>query len=194
AALRKLGRCSGGTEEIATAAAMRWDLVLLDLALPGMGGIEATTALKQASPDTIVVALTVFEDAGTILEAICAGVDGYLAKRLPPDRIVEELRVVMEGGSPLSPGVARTVLQFVRRLGGRDPSRATGPKPTDLGLTPREEDVLGCLVEGLKYKDVAAELGISTNTVRSHVRHIYAKLQVGNAAEAVSRAIREGLV
>lgn len=173
----------------------RWDLVLMDLDLPGMDGIQATARLGEVSPETTVVVLTVFEDPGTVLEAICAGADGYLAKRLPPDEIIAELRAVMDGGSPLSPGVARTVLRLVRRLSdGRPRSRQDGPGPADLDLTPREQDVLACLVEGLTYRGVATELDISTNTVRSHVRSIYAKLQVGNVAEAVNRAIREDLV
>lgn len=175
-------------------ASFGWDLVLMDLELPGMGGIRATRRLKQLSPDTAVVVLTVFEASETILEAICAGADGYLVKRLPPDEILEELRTVMAGGSPLSPGVARTVLRLLRRLG--DEERDAGPDagPSRLDLTEREREVLGCLVEGLSYRGAAAELEISHNTVRSHVRSIYSKLQVQNVAQAVSRAIREGLV
>ena len=170
-----------------------WDLVLMDLDLPGMDGIEATRRLKATHPEPIVVVLTVFEEPGTVLEAICAGADGYLAKRSPPDEILEELRSVMAGGSPLSPGVARTVLRLLRRLG--DDSERPAPGGADrVGLTDREREVLGCLVDGLPYKQVADRLGISHNTVRSHVRSIYGKLQVQNVAQAVSRAIREGLV
>lgn len=174
---------------------LRWDLVLMDLELPGMGGVEATRAVKEVMPGASVVVLTVFREPGTVLEAICAGADGYLAKRLPPDEILEEIRSVMEGGSPLSPGVARTVLRLLRRMGGGEPGgEAADAGPSRLGLTDREQEVLRCLVEGLSYKRAAAELEISHNTVRSHVRSIYSKLQVRNVAQAVSRAIREGLV
>lgn len=194
AALRRAGADMDADGPV-TADEPDWDLVLMDLDLPGMDGIEATGALKEVSPETTVVVLTVFEDPNTVLEAICAGADGYLAKRLPPGEILRELRAVMDGGSPLSPGVARTVLRLVRRLAGDGTGRASGsPGPADFDLTQREEEVLGCLVEGLSYGDAAEELGISLNTVRSHVRSIYAKLQVGNVAEAVSRALREDLV
>lgn len=189
AALKEARRMQGG------GAARRWDLVLMDLELPGMDGIEATRRFKRLSPEAAVVVLTVFEEPGTVLEAICAGADGYLAKRLPPDEILEELRSVMDGGSPLSPGVARTVLRLLRRLGGDEAGeRREAAGPTRLDLTDREQQVLRCLVEGLSYKRVAARLDISHNTVRSHVRNIYSKLQVRNVAEAVSRAIRDGLV
>lgn len=170
-----------------------WDLALMDVDLPGMGGIEATRRLRRSSPGTTVVVLTVFEEPGTVLEAICAGADGYLAKRSAPEEILEELRSVMAGGSPLSPGVARTVLRLLRRLGRRDDD-VGGRERSDVGLTERERDVLRCLVEGLPYKQVADRLDISHNTVRSHVRNIYGKLQVQNVAQAVGRALREGLV
>lgn len=175
-------------------AELRWDLVLMDLELPGMSGIEATRRLKEELPEVSVVALTVFREPGTVLEAICAGADGYLAKRTPPDAILEELRSVVAGGSTLSPGVARTVLRLLRRLGAEEAGGVPEDAPSRLGLTVREQEVLRCLVEGLSYKRTAAELQISHNTVRSHVRSIYDKLQVRNVAEAVSRAVREGLV
>lgn len=172
----------------------RWDLVLMDLELPGMSGMEAIRRLGDLAPGASVVALTVFREPGTVLEAICAGADGYLAKRLPPEEILEELRSVMAGGSTLSPGVARTVLRLLRRLGRPEVDAGEAGGPSRLGLTEREREVLRCLVEGLSYRRTAAELEISHNTVRSHVRSIYSKLQVRNVAQAVSRAIREGLV
>lgn len=182
-------RAAGGP-----AGTPRWDLVLMDLELPGMSGIEAIRRLEEAAPGASVVALTVFREPGTVLEAICAGADGYLAKRLPPEEILEELRSVMAGGSTLSPGVARTVLRLLRRLGRPEVDAGEAGGPARLGLTEREREVLRCLVEGLSYRRTAAELDISHNTVRSHVRSIYSKLQVQNVAQAVSRAIREGLV
>lgn len=187
-----------------------WDLVLMDVELPGTRGIEATRRLKEDSPDSTVVVLTVFEEPSVVLEAICAGADGYLAKRCRADEILEELRSVVAGGSPLSPGVARTVVRLLRRLGGapasdaqatvapdaeRDSTGGTSARGADrVGLTDREREVLGCLVEGLPYRQVGERLGISHNTVRSHVRSLYGKLQVHNVAQAVSRALREGLV
>ena len=170
-----------------------WDLVLMDVDLPGMSGIEATRLLKRLLPDALVVVLTVFEEPNVILEAICAGADGYLLKKTPPVELVSQLRVVAAGGAPLTAGVARTVLQLVR-----DPASAAPDPPANgdgaLRLTGRERDVLRGLTRGLAYKQVADTLGLSLDTVRTHVRNVYRKLQVHSVAEAVSRAIRQRLV
>jgi DNA-binding NarL/FixJ family response regulator len=170
-----------------------WDLVLMDLDLPGTDGIAATRVVKSLTPAVTVVVLTVFEASHTVLQAICAGADGYLAKRAQPAEILEELRAVMAGGAPLSAGVARTVLELLRRQAGDRAQRGLHG-PSRLDLTQREQDVLRCLVGGMSYKQVAHQLDISHDTVRSHVRSVYSKLQVHSVAEAVSRAIREGLV
>jgi DNA-binding NarL/FixJ family response regulator len=168
-----------------------WDLVLMDLELPGTDGISCTRALKERVPDLTVVVVTVLEDADDVLEAICAGADGYLTKRTPPAEILAELRSVMAGGSPLSAGVARTVLDLLRRQHGPRRHDRLGAAPFE--LTEREQTVLRCLVQGRTYQQAADALGISLDTVRSHVRHVYGKLQVHTVAQAVSRAIREGL-
>ena len=163
-------------------------LVLMDIDLPGMRGTDATRVLKQQAPETFVVVLTVFEEPRDILEAICAGADGYLLKRTPPRDLLEQLQVVVQGGAPLTAGVARTVLDLLR-----SPRSATSTSAAGLLLTDRERDVLRCLVDGLAYKQVAAALGVSIDTVRTHIRGLYKKLQVHSVAEAVSRALREGL-
>ena len=165
-----------------------WDLVLMDLELPGIGGVAGTRRLKALLPSLTIVVLTVFEERATVLQAICAGADGYLVKRTPADQILVQLRNVLAGGAPLSAGVARTVLDLVRR------SEPDAGAPSRLDLTMREQDVLAALVEGMSYKQVAGHLGISIDTVRSHVRRIYGKLQVHSVGEAVSRAVRERIV
>lgn len=165
-------------------------LVLMDLELPGMTGIECTRRTKELFPEAAVVVLTVFEDRARLVEAIIAGADGYLLKRTPAVRLLEQLRSVMAGGSPLSAGVARTVLEIVRQIG---PGGGTS-ESAEVDLTPREREVLSCLVQGMSYKAVARDLEISIDTVRSHIRAVYRKLQVNNVAEAVGRALREGLV
>lgn len=167
-----------------------WDAALMDVELPGMRGIEATREIRQRSPGTRVVMLTVFEEPATILEAICAGADGYLLKKTPPEELLEQLRVIAAGGGALTAGVARTVLELLRQHG---PAPGT-PGIPDPGLSPRELDVLRGLVRGLAYKQVAGELGVSLDTVRTHIRGIYRKLQVHSVAEAVSRALRSRLV
>lgn len=169
-----------------------WDLVLMDVDLPGMNGIACTRRIKQQLPQTAVVVLTVFEERGTIIEAICAGADGYLLKRTPAAELLTQLRAIAVGGAPISAGVARTVLDLVRHLDPESRSRHAGAARVD--LTDRETEVLRCLVQGMSYKRVAQQLDISLDTVRSHVRSVYSKLQVHSVAEAVSRALREGLV
>lgn len=169
-----------------------WDVLLMDLELPGMSGIEATRRIKGLCPQTSIVVLTVFEEPATVLEAICAGADGYLTKATPPEELLAQLRAVVDGGSPLTAGVAHTVLDLLRHVG---PDRATARlAPGErLELSEREREVLRCLVEGMAYKQVADRLDISIDTVRTHIRRIYKKLQVHSVAEAVSRALREGL-
>jgi DNA-binding NarL/FixJ family response regulator len=169
-----------------------WSLVLMDLDLPGMSGVECTARIKAELGDVRVVVLTVFEDRNSIIEAICAGADGYLLKRTKGDDLLAQLRVVMTGGSPLSAGVARTMLDVVRRV-----NEMTHPSAADrahVDLTARERDVLHCLVQGKSYKAAAAALDIRIDTVRSHIRSVYRKLQVNSVAEAVGRALRERLV
>jgi len=166
-----------------------WDLVVTDLGLPDLSGIDVIRRFKQERPQVPVVALTVFEDPARIVDAICAGADGYLLKRTPPDELTSQLQAIVAGGSPLTPDVARTLMRFVRRA---DPhvSGEAGP----LGLSERERDVLRLLAEGMIYKQVADELSISVVTVRTYVRRIYEKMQVRTVAQAVQRAVREGAI
>ena len=177
-----------------------WDVVLMDVDLPGMNGVECTRRIKALLPDLPVVVLTVFEDRNTVLNAICAGADGYLVKRSSGSALLEELQAVLAGGSPLSAGVARTVLDLGRRLPLPPlPGQAASPGSPGaavglLELTERESEVLGCLVQGMSYKRVGHTLGIQVDTVRTHIRSIYRKLQVHTVAEAVGRALWEGLV
>lgn len=168
-----------------------WDIVVMDLEMPQMNGIEATRRLKMLSPDLKVVVLTVFEDPAAIVEAVSVGADGYLLKKSRARELVEGIRSVAEGGSPLTPDVARTILDLLRAL---KPPALAGPSPRRFELTDREQDVLRALVNGRSYKQVADDLGISLGTVRSHIVAIYRKLQVHNVAEAVSRAVRQRLI
>jgi DNA-binding NarL/FixJ family response regulator len=173
-----------------------WQLALVDIELPGMNGIEATRRLKKLLPALTVVMLTVFEDPTIILEAITAGADGYLLKRTSAPELLSQLKAIASGGSPLTPDVARTVLSLLRektsnRISGQFLRTAS---PTKLDLTEREHAVLQTLVKGLSYKQTGLQLNISIDTVRTHIRAVYRKLQVHSVAEAVARAIREKLV
>jgi DNA-binding NarL/FixJ family response regulator len=171
---------------LATPDAASWTLALLDVELPGMNGLEVLRRTRLARADLHVVMLTAFEDPPLILEAICAGADGYLLKRASPRELVAQLVTVADGGAPLTAGVARTVLDLVR--GGR--VRADDLPP----LTDREREVLLGLCRGGSYKTIAGDLGIGVETVRTHIKALYRKLQVSNVAAAVSRALRAGLI
>jgi DNA-binding NarL/FixJ family response regulator len=170
-----------------------WKMAMMDIELPGMNGIEATRQLKKMAPQNHVVMLTMFEEPSTILEAISAGADGYLLKRSKSRELLDQLRTISSGGAPLTPGVARTIFDLLRRGG---PGRLGSEKsaPGGLDLTEREHEVLRCLVNGCSYQETADELGITIHTVRFHIKGIYGKLQVHSVAEAVRRAVRERLV
>jgi DNA-binding NarL/FixJ family response regulator len=177
-------------QAIGDGTAPPWDIVVLDLDMPRMNGIEATRRLIAHLPDVKVVVLTVFEEPASILEAVAAGADGYLLKKARARELLDGLRSVAEGGAPLTADVAKRILDLMRSLG----AASSGPAPTRLDLTDRERDVLRSLVNGLSYKQVGDALGMSLGTVRSHVSAIYRKLQVHNVAEAVSRAVRQRLI
>ncbi len=171
-----------------------WDLVLMDVELPRMNGIEATRQLRRIAPELGIVILTVFENPGTILQAISEGASGYILKKASARELSAHLRAIAEGGAPLSPAVAATLLEFVRSgQGGERGREASSPDPTRLDLTERETEVLRRLVEGRTYGQTGDDLGISESTVRTHVRAIYRKLQVHSVAAAVRKAIQSGL-
>jgi DNA-binding NarL/FixJ family response regulator len=162
------------------------DVVLMDLALAGMSGIDGIRVIKGRHPTIKLVALTVYEDDDRIFEALCAGASGYLLKKTPPPRLFDCLQEVVSGGAPMSPEVAAKVVSLFRQF--RPPSRA------DYHLTPHEARLLALLTEGHGYKTAAAALGSSVNTVAFHVKSIYAKLQVHSKSEAVAKALRDRLV
>jgi len=172
-------------------SAAPWDLVLMDIEMPDLDGITATAELKARFPDLLVVMLTAFEEPERIVRAISAGADGYLLKRADAREVVEEVRAVVAGGSPLTPSVARSVLGTIR-AGLTTPAEADGV--ARFGLSEREAEVLRALVAGRGYKEIAYDLHISVDTVRSHIRNVYRKLQVHSAPAAVARAIRERIV
>ena len=162
------------------------DLVLTDIGLPGMSGIEGTRVLKERHPGLTVLILSVYDDDERVFDALCAGATGYLLKKTPPAKLVESLREAVGGGAPMSPEVARRVIALFRDF--RPPRRA------DYDLTPHETRLLRLLVEGHNYKTAAFELNVSVNTVSFHLKKIYEKLQVHSKSEAVAKALRDGLV
>ena len=161
------------------------DVILLDVELPGRNGIEAIAEIKSTSPSTRVVMLTVFDDHEKVFKAICAGASGYLLKTSSVERIAESVREALEGGAPMTPQVAKSVLEMFARL-----SRPA----QDYGLTQREQTLLELMVAGLIKKEIADRLSLSYHTVDTHLRNIYTKLHVHTRAGAVAKALKERLL
>ena len=166
------------------------DVVLMDIDLPGLSGIDAVPIVKANSPQTQVLMLTVFDNEEKIFQAIRNGASGYLLKHTPPSEILAAIFDIHRGGSPMTANIARKVLQFFQS----QQKAAPQPEPEDYKLSARELDIIKGLVAGYSYKLIADDLHISIDTVRSHIRHIYDKLQVNSKTEAVLKAMREGLV
>ena len=162
------------------------DVLLSDIGLPGMDGIEGIGILKEQYPDMTVLMLTVYDDDERIFDAICAGASGYLLKRTSPAKILENIKEAVEGGAPMSPEVASRVIKLFREV--RPPERV------DYDLTPHETRLLKLLVEGHNYTTAAEQLKVSYNTIKFHMRHIYEKLQVHSKSEAVAKALQNRLV
>jgi DNA-binding NarL/FixJ family response regulator len=158
------------------------DVVLMDINLGGMSGIECVLKLKPLMHETQVVMLTVFEDTEKIFSALAAGASGYLLKRMPPEKLLEAIRDVHEGGSPMSAPIARKVVQSLQT-----PRPGADETPE---LSPREREVLNGLAEGQAYKQIAGKLDVSIHTVRNYIRRIYEKLHVRSSAEAVAKYLR----
>ena len=173
-------------EEALTSTSEKPDVVLLDIHLPGMSGIDGAARLKDRDADVRILILTVYGDDDHVFEAICAGASGYLLKDSPPLKLLEAIRELHDGGAPMSPGIASKVVETFRRV--------APPRQAPHNLSPRELEVLRLLGEGHSYKTAAGALGLAQDTVRFHVRHVYDKLHVHSKSEAVLKAMRSGLL
>jgi DNA-binding NarL/FixJ family response regulator len=173
-------------EALRTVDSIEFDLVVTDIGLPRMDGIEGTQILHEKFPEMPIIVFTVHEEDDKIFQALCAGARGYLLKNTPPNRIIEALSEVAEGGAPMSPDVALRVVKLFRTF--------SPPEKSDYRLTEQETKILKLLVDGHHYKTAAFELGISTATAAFHIKNIYEKLQVHSKTEAVAKALRENLV
>lgn len=158
------------------------DVVLMDINMVGMDGIECVERLKATTPDLQIVMLTVYEDTDKIFKALSAGASGYLLKRSSPTRLLEAIKEVHAGGSPMSSSIARKVVASFRKA-----APVAGPHTH---LSPREQAVLDCLAKGLTYKQIADQLQISIDTIRTYLRRIYEKLHVQSRTEAVAKYLR----
>ena len=158
------------------------DVFLVDINLPGESGIAAVATLKAAHPEMQVLMLTTYEDPDSIFDSLRSGASGYLLKRSAARELVPAIHEVLTGGAPMSPQIARKVVTYFHPA-----QRAT---PEMQSLTPREQEILGCLAKGLLYKEIADQLGISVSTVRAHLHAVYGKLQVQSRTEAVIKYLQ----
>jgi DNA-binding NarL/FixJ family response regulator len=160
-------------------------VMLLDVGLPGMSGLDAIPQLRERAPQAAILILTVFEDEDKIVRAICAGAAGYLLKTTTPEELIRAIREVLAGGAPMNGRIARRVLEMFSKL---------APRQNDYGLTEREREILQQLVGGFIKKEIADQLGLSVHTVDTHLRNIYGKLEVNTRTGAVAKALKERLV
>ncbi len=179
-------RCAGqypnAEDALAALPEVKPDVVLMDINLPGLNGVECVRRLKPQLPQTQVVMLTVYEDTDNIFNALAAGASGYLLKRTSRDELLAAIKEVHAGGSPMTAHIARKVVQSFQRTG---PS----PQPAE-NLSPREQEVLDLLSQGFLYKEIADRLGVSYETVHTYIRRIYEKLHVRTRTEAVAKFLR----
>jgi len=164
------------------------DVVLMDIGLPGMSGIDGIAKAKKMKPDLNILMLTVYEDSQTVFKALCAGACGYLVKKTPPARLLDAIKDANDGGAPMSSLIARQVIDVFKQTQGKQ------SEEKDSELSAREKEVITSLSDGNNYQEIADRLFISVDTVRHHIKNIYRKLHVHSQSEAVAKAIRKGII
>jgi DNA-binding NarL/FixJ family response regulator len=164
------------------------DVVLMDIGLPGINGIEGVKRAKKIDSDLNILMLTIYEESSVVFEALCAGACGYLVKKTPPSRLLEAVKDAYNGGSPMSSHIARQVITVFQQ------NIEITKDTEEFDLSEREKEVIYHLAEGNNYQEIANSLFISVDTVRHHIRNIYKKLHVHSQSEAVAKAIRKGLI
>ena len=181
-----LGNYAQANEVVNQVQDLQPDVILMDIDMPGMSGIQAVRKIREVNQLVQIIMLTVFDDNSHVLDAICAGASGYLLKKYISDHLLEAVTQVMQGEAPMSPGIARMIINNMHQ--------ATAQQVNDYKLTSREKEILAELSKGNSFKMIASELTISIDTVRTHIKKIYEKLQVHSQTEAVSKAVNERLI
>jgi DNA-binding NarL/FixJ family response regulator len=181
--LQSFKNCMHVVEEV---NAWKPDVILMDIDMPGVNGIEGLKALRQVNQDVKVLMLTVFDDNKNVFQAISNGANGYILKKTPPSRLLEYINEAQTGGAPMTASIATQVLKMF--------SSMNSEKGEDYNLSDREKQVLQFLVEGYSYKMIANEMFIAIDTVRSHIKKIYEKLHVNSKSEAVAKAFKDKLL
>ncbi len=192
-----VGKAMSGEEALENLEAAAPDVVLLDLGLPGISGIEVTRRVKERWPKVEILIFTIFEEEDKVMEAIQAGASGYLLKGMEADKIVEAIGEVSQGGSVIQPSLARSLLRHFRvapDASGKAAHAAEGPAEDAPSLTPREVEILQIIAKGLSNAEAAKVLKVSRATIRTHLEHIYSKMSVSNRVEAITEGIRHGII
>lgn len=188
--LEVVGEAAGGEEALAKAKELMPDVILMDLYMPGMSGLEATRRISEAFPYVKIVVLTVSEEDADVFEAVKAGAHGYLVKKIQPESLIQAVRGAFRGEAPISRATATKILKEFGRLARSGPGRGA----LHQNLSPREREVLERLVKGATNKEIASSLTISENTVKNHLKNILEKLHLENRVQAATYALREGLI
>lgn len=181
-----VGNYPNGTEAVQNTLSAEPDIAIVDIDMPGTNGIECTRRIKQTRPQTQILIHTVFEDDNNLFDALCAGANGYILKSSSPEQLIQAIDDLNNGGAPMSPVIARKVIAAF--------NKPVVNKENPYKLSGREKEILEFLVKGYSYKMIAKECQISTETVKTHLKNIYAKLQVNCGTEAVAKAIKDQIV
>jgi len=187
-----VGEALSGEGALEMLGELKPDVILLDIGLPRMSGIEVTRSVKASNPEIKILIFTIFDEEEKVIDAVISGAAGYLLKGTPVEKIVEAIKDVNEGGSVIQPNLARALLRLIRSQEQQAPAPA--PKSETASLTKRELEILQIIAKGLSNNEAAKVLGLSKATIRTHLEHIYEKLEVSNRLEAVTEGIREGII
>jgi DNA-binding NarL/FixJ family response regulator len=182
-----VGAFANCDDVIGKVSSVKPDVILMDIELPGISGIDAVQLIKEKYPGIKILMETIFEDDEKVFQSICNGAEGYILKNTPPEEILDAIKEIYEGGAPMTPAIALKVIRLFKQ-------NLSVSKDESFNLSSREKEILKCLVEGMSYKMIADNCFITTDTVHGHIKNIYKKLQVHSKGEAVAKAIKGKII